>query len=107
LIDFEGAGTIQVHIIDNRQCIQFFPAEGKTVKDMLDILDAGLKDMDGVSRGILLNKKVYRTRKGLPIPCLFLFDKRDTNDRNKTWNGTTSASKRERRRTDGDSVGVD
>ena len=29
------------------------------------------------------------------------------NDRNKTWNGTTSASKRERRWTDGDSIGVD
>ena len=91
MIDFEGTGTIQVHIIDDRQCIQFFPAEGKTIEDMLDILDAGLKDMDGVSRGFLLNRKVYQTRKGLPIPCLFLFDKRDTNDTDSTRLGRSAS----------------
>jgi hypothetical protein len=49
-----------------------------TVKDMLAIMDAGLKVMNDdsdsmtVERGILLNTE-SRAEQGYPIPCVLLF----------------------------------
>jgi len=86
MIDFKDTGSIVVHEIDDRQCVQFFPSEGHTVKDMLSLLDTGLNAMNDDSasvernRGILLNRPEYKERKGLPIPCVFLFERRKTND---------------------------
>jgi len=86
MIDFKGTGNIVVHEIDDRQCVQFFPSEGHTVKDMLSLLDAGLSVMNDDSasvernRGVLLNRPEYKERKGLPIPCVFLFERRKEND---------------------------
>ena len=71
MIDFNG-----------RQCVQFFPNDGYTVKDMLSVLDTGLREMNDDSasvernRGILLNRPEYKEKKGLPIPCVFLFERR-------------------------------
>ncbi len=84
MIDFNDTGSVVVHEIDDRQCVQFFPNEGHTIKDMLSILDAGLGEMNDDSasversRGFLLNRPEYKTRKGLPIPCVFLFERRKT-----------------------------
>jgi hypothetical protein len=95
MIDFKDTGSIVVHEIDDRQCVQFFPSEGHTVKDMLSLLtvkdmlsllDTGLNAMNDDSasvernRGILLNRPEYKEKKGLPIPCVFLFERRKTND---------------------------
>ena len=78
MIDFSEVGTIQVHQIKDTQCVQFFPHEGKTVDDMLQLLDAGLAEMNDDSdvqkrRGILLDKDKYKV-KHLPIPCVFIFE---------------------------------
>ena len=82
MIDFNGTGSIVIHEVDNRQCVQFFPNDGYTVKDMLSVLDTGLREMNDDSasvernRGILLNRPEYKEKKGLPIPCVFLFERR-------------------------------
>ena len=78
MIDFSEVGTIQVHQIKDTQCVQFFPYEGKTVDDMLQLLDAGLAEINDDSdvqkrRGILLNKDKYKVKQ-LPIPCVFIFE---------------------------------
>jgi hypothetical protein len=49
---------------------------------MLSVLDTGLREMNDDSasvernRGILLNRPEYKEKKGLPIPCVFLFERR-------------------------------
>ena len=80
MIDFSDVVIIQLHQIKETQCVQFFPHEGKTVEDMLHVLDAGLTRMNDDShdkkhRGILLNREKYRAfGKELPIPCVFIFE---------------------------------
>jgi hypothetical protein len=78
MIDFSDVGTIQLHQIKETQCVQFLPHEGKTVEDMLQVLDAGLARMNDDSdvqkrRGILLNQIKYKAKQ-LPIPCVFIFE---------------------------------
>lgn len=80
MIDFSDVGTIQLHstLIPKSTLVQFFPHEGKTVEDMLQVLDAGLTRMNDDSdvqkrRGILLNRDKYRAKQ-LPIPCVFIFE---------------------------------
>jgi len=78
VIDFGDTGSVTVHKINGRGCVQFFPSEQHTVKDMLAIMDAGLKVMNDdsdsmtVERGILLNTE-SRAKQGYPIPCVLLF----------------------------------
>lgn len=80
MIDFGNVGTVVVHEVLKTPCVQFFPHEGKTVEDMLKVLDAGLTRMNDDShdkkhRGILLNREKYRAfGKELPIPCVFIFE---------------------------------
>ena len=78
MIDFSEVGTVVVHEVLKTPCVQFFPHEGKTVGDMLQVLDAGLTRMNDDShdkkhRGILLNREKYKVRQ-LPIPCVFIFE---------------------------------
>jgi hypothetical protein len=80
MIDFSEVGTIVVHQVLQTPCLQFLPHEGKTVEDMLQVLDAGLARMNDDSddkkhRGILLNREKYKAfGKELPIPCVFIFE---------------------------------
>jgi len=80
MIDFSEVGTVVMHQVMKTPCVQFFPHEGKTVEDMLQVLDAGLTKMnddshDKKQRGILLNREKYRVfGKELPIPCVFIFE---------------------------------
>ena len=78
MIDFSDVGTVVVHEVLKTPCVQFFPHEGKTVEDMLQVLDAGLSRMNDDSdvqkrRGILLNQTKYKAKQ-LPIPCVFIFE---------------------------------
>jgi len=71
MIDFTDVGTIKIHEVKGRQCVQFFPEDGKTVQDMLHVLDEGL-DGTNKHRGILLQSNASK-KKGLPIPCVIIF----------------------------------
>jgi len=77
MIDFSEVGTVVMHQVMKTPCVQLFPHEGKTVEDMLQVLDAGLSRMNDDSddkkrRGILLNQIKYKAKQ-LPIPCVFIF----------------------------------
>ena len=80
MIDFSEVGTVVMHQVLQTPCVQFLPHEGKTIEDMLQVLDAGLTRMnddshDKKQRGILLNRKKYKAfGKELPIPCVFIFE---------------------------------
>lgn len=80
MIDFSEVGTVVMHQVLQTPCVQFLPHEGKTIEDMLQVLDAGLARMNDDSddkkhRGILLNRKKYKAfGKELPIPCVFIFE---------------------------------
>lgn len=79
MIDFSEVGTIVLHDIDNTKCVQLFPHEGKTIQDMLRVLDEGLERMNRdssscIARGILLDRDEYKIKRSTPIPCVFLFD---------------------------------
>lgn len=78
MIDFSEVGTVVMHQVMKTPCVQLFPHEGKTVGDMLQVLDAGLTKMNDDSdvqkrRGILLNQIKYKAKQ-LPIPCVFIFE---------------------------------
>ena len=74
MIDFVDVGTIKIHDVKGRQCVQFFPDIGKTVRDMLHVLDEGLKGTNK-HRGILMQSRASE-KKGLPIPCVLIFKER-------------------------------
>jgi len=79
MIDFSDVGTIVVHNIRETKCVQFFPHEGKTIEDMLKVLDEGLEQMNHdsssiIQRGILLDREEYKIKRSTPIPCVFLFE---------------------------------
>jgi len=74
MIDFADVGTIKIHEVKGRQCVQFFPDIGKTVRDMLHVLDEGLKGTNK-HRGILMQSESSK-RKGLPVPCVLIFKER-------------------------------
>lgn len=74
MIDFTGLGRMKIHELKGRQCVQFFPDEGKTVQDMLKVLDDGLKERNEY-RGILMQSESSR-KKGLPVPCVIIFEER-------------------------------
>ena len=79
MIDFSDVGTIVVHNIRETKCVQLFPHTGKTIEDMLKVLDEGLERMNHnsssiVRRGILLNSDKYIIKRSIPIPCVFLFE---------------------------------
>lgn len=74
MIDFADVGTIKIHEVKGRQCVQFFPEDGKTVRDMLHVLDEGLKGTNK-HRGILMQSESSK-RKGLPVPCVLIFKER-------------------------------
>lgn len=78
MIDFSEVGTVVMHQVLQTPCVQFLPHEGKTIEDMLQVLDAGLARMNDDSddkkrRGILLNRGKYKAKQ-LPIPCVFIFE---------------------------------
>jgi len=78
MIDFSEVGTVVMHQVLQTPCVQFLPHEGKTIEDMLQVLDAGLARMNDDSddkkrRGILLNRDKYKAKQ-LPIPCVFIFE---------------------------------
>tara|TARA_R100000008_G_scaffold86389_1_gene79282 strand:+ start:2796 stop:3029 length:234 start_codon:yes stop_codon:yes gene_type:complete len=74
MIDFSGTGKIQQHNINGKLCVQFFPnrREGKTVSDMLRILDEGL-EQKGSKRSILIQSEKSE-KKGYPVPCVLILD---------------------------------
>lgn len=72
MIDFSDVGTIVTHTINGEMCIELKPLVGKTVKDMLEVLDAGLEER-GMERTILIQTKSSK-RRGYPVPCVFLLD---------------------------------
>jgi hypothetical protein len=79
VIDFSEVGTIVLHDIEDTKCVQLFPHEGKTIQDMLEVLDEGLEKMNhdsssAIQRGILLDREEYKIKRSTPIPCVFLFD---------------------------------
>jgi hypothetical protein len=79
MIDFSEVGTIVLHDIEGTKCVQLFPHEGKTIQDMLEVLDEGLGKMNHdsssvIQRGILLDREEYKIKRSTPIPCVFLFD---------------------------------
>ena len=79
MIDFSEVGTIVLHDIDDTKCVQFFPHEGRSIRDMLEVLDEGLEKMNHdsssvIQRGILLDREEYKIKRSTPIPCVFLFD---------------------------------
>jgi hypothetical protein len=81
MIDFKDTGSVVVHERDGDKCVQLFPNSGYDVDDMLRLLDTGLESMSDDSaltrrRGLLLDNPRYKS-KGLPIPCVFLFEERD------------------------------
>ena len=71
MIDFTGLGRMKIHELKGRQCVQFFPDVGKTVQDMLKVLDEGLKKRNQY-RGILMQSESSK-KKGLPVPCVIIF----------------------------------
>ena len=74
MIDFTGLGRMKIHELKGRQCVQFFPDAGKTVQDMLKVLDDGLKGTKR-HRGILMQSESSK-KKGLPVPCVIIFEER-------------------------------
>ena len=79
MIDFSDVGTIVVHNIRETKCVQLFPHTGKTIEDMLKVLDEGLEQMNHdsssiIQRGILLDSEEYIIKRSIPIPCVFLFE---------------------------------
>ncbi len=86
MIDFGDTGRIVLHTIETdsmqTKFAQLFPSDGKTLDNMLAILDEGIIAMNDDSsrndqgepwsRGILLKQDKYRD-KGIPVPCVALF----------------------------------
>jgi hypothetical protein len=79
MIDFSSVGTVSIHNVLGKKCLQLHPNESHTLRDMLSVLDAGIAKMNDDSslvekaRGILLNRRKY-VRRGFPIPCVLLFE---------------------------------
>jgi len=76
VIDFSEVGNIQEHHVNGEHCVQFFPNEYSTVKEMLAVLDASIAELNDDStivreRGILLQSNLSE-KKGYPIPCVIL-----------------------------------
>ena len=69
MIDFADLGKIKVHKIRGQQCVQFFPKPGKTVNQMVSLLDTGLEHRPE-QRGILIQRS-----ERFPTPCVLLFEK--------------------------------
>ena len=78
MIDFSKVGTIVVHTINEKMCIELQPHDDKSISDMLQTLDVGLRQMNDDSalvreRGVLLNRQEYADK--FPIPCVFIFER--------------------------------
>ena len=67
MIDFGDKGTVVEHTVDGEMCIQFLPTSIGGVRDMLSILDEGLKTMD-MERTILI-----QSTKRFPVPCVLIY----------------------------------